>query len=82
MTRMGLLLIITVGLIAMIVIAKLAAKTRPYDEVNKGSDDRIDAHSKPIDPIIQKGLINLLIKKKMIGEEELLEEIKQAKDKP
>ncbi len=78
MARMGLLLIIVAGILAIILIARWASKTvSPYKETP--SPAASDLKSKKVERVLQRGLISLLLKKKIIREDELLEEIERIK---
>ena len=85
---MGLLFIFLVGICAIILIARLASKTRPKEErlsapggaagYQNGGDR---PSKKPIydKSALEEGLLSLLIKKGVISEEELLSELEQIK---
>lgn len=83
---MGLLFIFLAGISAIILIAKLASKTRPKGERLLEADgghyqNGVElSHKKPFqDRSLEEGLISLLIKKGMITEEELLSEVELIK---
>jgi len=87
---MGFLFLIITGILAMVFIAKLASKTKLKGEEVAAPTRRDDGHSgyfsdsksQKVDLAMQKGLISLLLKKKVIGEEELLAEINRIKNDP
>ncbi len=80
---MGFLFLIIVGLGALIAIAQLASKkVKPSgEEVKSPQEGYSSFYSKPdkIDSALQKALISLLLKKEMIQEDELLEELEKFK---
>lgn len=82
----GLLFIFLAGITVIILIARLASKTRPKGErvLEEGGGPYRNGgdlpHSKPVqERFIAEGLISLLIKKGMITEEELLSEVELIK---
>jgi hypothetical protein len=81
---MGLLFIFLLGISAIILIAKLASKTRPKEERISGSgEEKGGANGRGHYPekqlqdksTLEESLIALLIKKGVITEEELLSEV-------
>ena len=81
MTKMGFLFLIIAGILAMVVVARLASKTKKNEEGAASPPHRYYDGNK-VDIALQKGLISLLLKKKIIGEEELLAEINRIKNDP
>jgi hypothetical protein len=78
MARMGFLFLIVVGLLAMILVARLASKTTKKEEAASPSTGY--SKYKKMDVALQRGLISLLLKKKIIEEGELLDEINRIKN--
>ena len=87
---MGLLFIFLIGICAIILIARLASKTRPKEErllVESGGGDERRKNGKEHYPeknlqdktTLEEGLLSLLIKKGVITEEELLLELELIK---
>ncbi len=81
---MGFLFLIIIGILAMVFIARFASKTRPKGEEVKspyrgGYGDVYSSKSQKVDSVLQKGLVSLLLKKNIIREEELLEELEKIK---
>lgn len=76
---MGLLFLFVMGIAAIILIARWGSKTRPKtaelalepEHRNGREQKKISEHQN----YLEAGLINLLIRKKIISEEELLSEI-------
>jgi len=67
----------------MAFVARLVSKTKSNDqEIPVHQVNRYDGKAQKIDLALQKGLVSLLLKKKVIGEEELLEEINRIKNDP
>ena len=79
MARMGFLFLIVVGLLAMILVARLASKTKSKQEEAASPSTGYSKYKK-MDVALQRGLISLLLKKKIIEEEELLDEINRIKN--
>jgi len=87
---MGFLFLIVCGIVAMIFVARLASKTKRKEEgvavsshryaSDESAESSVSAKSQKVDLALQKGLISLLLKKKIIGEEELLAEINRIKN--
>ncbi len=88
MARMGFLFLVVIGIFVMVFIAKMASKTKskekpedikssPYKDSNR--DIYLNLKSQKIDRALQKGLISLLLKKNIIKEEELLQELENIK---
>lgn len=82
--KMGPLILIFVGILAIILIARAASNTRPKEEKikypsQKGGYGDIQLKPQKIDSAIQRGLISLLLKKNIIREDDLLEEIEKTK---
>jgi hypothetical protein len=84
---MGFLFLIIAGLGAIVAIAQLASKAKPKAP-DGSTPPRTEGYgsfysSKPekIDSALQKGLISLLLKKNIIKEEELLEELEKRMDR-
>ena len=79
---MGFLFIIVLSILAIILVARLASKTKPDIERIKSPEDMEHyKKSQKIDAVVQNGLITLLLKKNMITEEELLAEVERERTK-
>jgi hypothetical protein len=80
---MGLLFLFLLGICAIILIAKLASKTRPKEErlleagaaPHKNGGGHYSEKTTPNRSSLEEGLVSLLIKKGVITEEELLSEV-------
>jgi len=66
----------------MIVVARLASKTKVKGETEEARSAHRYYDGNKVDLALQKGLISLLLKKKIIGEDELLTEINRIKNDP
>jgi len=84
---MGILFLFLFGIVAILVIAKLASKVRPEEEVLKEKKrlkelkDKKKAHMAQQSTDKLEALISVLVKKQIVSEEELLVQMKEDEKK-